>query len=137
MKTTSHLPIELGTTTTSCTHVLLASKCFALLPLLLDVLLFFLLLLKSFQLLLFLTLTPLPLLLRARPKAIDPYGYHLVGCKIGANAIRLHDEVVAMVAKLFKILRVDAIVSQCVYSQTPRRTLVTNDQIFPFEIRED
>ena len=39
---------------------------------------------------------------RARPKAIDPYGYHLVGCKIGANAIRLHDEVVMMVAKLFR-----------------------------------
>ena len=42
---------------------------------------------------------------RARPKAIDPYGYHLVGCKIGANAIRLHDEVVMMVAKLFRTLR--------------------------------
>ena len=27
----------------------------------------------------------------SRPKVIDPYGYHLVGCKIGANAIRLHD----------------------------------------------
>ena len=24
----------------------------------------------------------------ARPKAIDPFGYHLVGCRIGANAIR-------------------------------------------------
>ena len=47
---------------------------------------------------------------RARPKAIDPYGYHLVGCKIGANAIRLHDEVVMMVVKLFRTLRVDAIV---------------------------
>ena len=34
---------------------------------------------------------------RARPKAIDPYGYHLVGCKIGANAIRLHDEEGSMV----------------------------------------
>ena len=32
------------------------------------------------------------------------------GCKIGANAIRLHDEVVAMVAKLFRSLRLDAIV---------------------------
>ena len=47
---------------------------------------------------------------RARPKAIDPYGYHLVGCKIGANSIQLHDEVVMMVAKLFRTLRVDAIV---------------------------
>ena len=37
----------------------------------------------------------------ARPKTIDPYGYHLVSCKIGANAIRLHDEVVTMVATLF------------------------------------
>ena len=47
----------------------------------------------------------------SRPKPIDPYGYHLVGCKckIGANAIRLHDEVVAMVAKLFRALRLDAI----------------------------
>ena len=39
---------------------------------------------------------------RSQPKRIDPYGYHLVGCRIGANAIRLHDEVVAMVAKLFR-----------------------------------
>merc|ERR1711916_324833 len=37
-------------------------------------------------------------------------GYHLVGCRIGANAIRLHDEVVATVAKLFRTLRLDAIV---------------------------
>ena len=47
---------------------------------------------------------------RARPKAIDPYGYHFVGCKIGANAIRLHEEVVTMAAKLFRTLRIDAIV---------------------------
>ena len=46
----------------------------------------------------------------SRPKLVDPYGYHLVGCRIGANAIRLHDEVVAMVAKLFRSLRLDAIV---------------------------
>ena len=46
----------------------------------------------------------------SRPKAIDPYGYHLVGCKNGANAIRLHDEVVVTVAKLFRTLCVDAIV---------------------------
>ena len=46
----------------------------------------------------------------SRPKRIDPYGYHLVGCRIGANAIRLHDEAVAMVAKLFRTLRLDAIV---------------------------
>ena len=47
---------------------------------------------------------------RELPEAIDPYGYHLVGCRIGANAIRLHDEVVTMVAKLFRTLRIDAIV---------------------------
>ena len=46
----------------------------------------------------------------SRPKAIDPYGYHLVGCKNGANAIRLYDEVVVTVAKLFRTLCVDAIV---------------------------
>ena len=34
----------------------------------------------------------------------------MVGCKIGADAIRLDDEVVAMVAKLFRTLRLDAIV---------------------------
>ena len=34
----------------------------------------------------------------ARPKSIDPFGYHFVGCKTAANAIRLHDEVVAFVA---------------------------------------
>ena len=43
---------------------------------------------------------------RARPKAIDPYGYRLVGCKI----ILLHDEVVMMIARLFRTLRIDAIV---------------------------
>jgi len=46
----------------------------------------------------------------SQSKRIDPYGYHLVGCRIGANAIRLHDEVVATVAKLFRTLRLDAIV---------------------------
>ena len=33
----------------------------------------------------------------------------MVGCKIGANAIRLHDKVVAVVAKVFRSLCVDAI----------------------------
>ena len=33
-----------------------------------------------------------------------------MGCKIGANAIRIHDEVVFVFAKLFRFLRVDAIV---------------------------
>ena len=47
---------------------------------------------------------------RSRPKSIDPFGYYLVGCKIGSNAIRLHDEVVAVVVKLCRSLRVDAIV---------------------------
>ena len=32
------------------------------------------------------------------------------GCKIGANATCLHDEVVAVVVRLFRLLRVDAIV---------------------------
>jgi len=43
-------------------------------------------------------------------KPIDPFDHHMVGCKIGANAIRLHDEVVAVVAKLFRSLRLDVIV---------------------------
>ena len=34
----------------------------------------------------------------AQPKLIDPFGYHMVGCKVGANAIRLHDEVVLLLA---------------------------------------
>ena len=46
----------------------------------------------------------------ARPKLIDPFGYHFVGCKTAANAIRLHDEVVAVVARLFRSLRLDVIV---------------------------
>ena len=37
----------------------------------------------------------------AQPKPMDPFGYHMVGCKVGANAIRLHDEVVSMLARLF------------------------------------
>ena len=43
-------------------------------------------------------------------KLVDPFDHHMVGCKIGANAIRLHDEVVAVVAKLFWSLRLDVIV---------------------------
>ena len=46
----------------------------------------------------------------ARPKFIDPCGYHFVGCKTAANAIRLRDEVVAVVARLFRPLRLDVIV---------------------------
>ena len=44
----------------------------------------------------------------AQLKFIDPFGYHMVGCKVGANTntIRLHDEVVLLLAKL----RLDAIV---------------------------
>ena len=45
----------------------------------------------------------------ACPKSIDPFGYHFVGCRTGANAIRLHDEVVAVVARLFRSLRLVAI----------------------------
>ena len=47
---------------------------------------------------------------RARPKAIDPFGYRLTGREIGANAIRLRDEAAMTAAKLFRALRVDAIV---------------------------
>ena len=36
--------------------------------------------------------------------------YRFVGCKTAANAIRLHDEVVAVVAWLFRSLRLDVIV---------------------------
>ena len=50
----------------------------------------------------------------ARPKAIDPFGYHLVGCRIGANAIRLHDEVVSMLARLFRCLRVMKWWTKCI-----------------------
>ena len=46
----------------------------------------------------------------AHRKSIYPFGYHMVGCKIGANAIRLHDEVAAVVSMLFWLLRVDAVV---------------------------
>ena len=46
----------------------------------------------------------------AQPKAIDPFGCHLVGCKIGTNAIRLHDQVVVLIARLFRSLRLEAIV---------------------------
>ena len=46
----------------------------------------------------------------SRPKAIDPHGYRLVGCNIGANATRLRDEAVATLAKPFRTLRLDAIV---------------------------
>ena len=34
----------------------------------------------------------------------------MVGCKTGASAIQLHDEVVSLLARLFRCLRVDAIV---------------------------
>jgi len=37
----------------------------------------------------------------ACPKPIDPFSYHMVGCKIGANASRLHDEVVFILADLY------------------------------------
>ena len=34
----------------------------------------------------------------------------MLGCKVGGNTIRLHDEVVAVVAKLFRSLRIDVVV---------------------------
>ena len=40
-------------------------------------------------------------------KCIDPFGYHMVGCKIGANAIRLHDELVITLANLFRSIHID------------------------------
>ena len=29
----------------------------------------------------------------AYAKSIDPFGYYLVGCRVGANGFHLHDEV--------------------------------------------
>ena len=45
-------------------------------------------------------------------KPTDPFDYQMVGYKVGANAIRLHKEVVSLLvsARLFRSLRVDAIV---------------------------
>ena len=40
-------------------------------------------------------------------KPIDSFGYHMVGCKVGANAIRLHDEVGFTLANLFRSIGVD------------------------------
>ena len=36
----------------------------------------------------------------ARPKSIGPFGYYMVGCKVGANAILLHDEVCVFVGEV-------------------------------------
>ena len=43
-------------------------------------------------------------------KPIDPFGYHMVGCKVGANAIRLHDEVVFTLANLFRSIGIEPMV---------------------------
>ena len=43
-------------------------------------------------------------------KPIDPFGYHMVGCKVGANAIRLHDEVVFTLANLFTSIGIEPVV---------------------------
>ena len=43
-------------------------------------------------------------------KPIDPFGYHMVGCKVGANAIRLHDEVVFTLANLFRSIGIEPVV---------------------------
>ena len=37
-------------------------------------------------------------------KWIDKYGYHMSACKIGGNAIRLHDNLVHTLAALFRSL---------------------------------
>ena len=55
---------------------------------------------------------------RSRPKVIDLFGHHLLGCKIGADAIRLHDEVVAVVAKFLGHCALMQLLSQCVYLRT-------------------
>ena len=38
------------------------------------------------------------------PTYIDPFGYHLVGCKVDAHAIRLHDNVVHKLVVLLRSL---------------------------------
>ena len=43
-------------------------------------------------------------------KPIDPFGYHMVGCEIGANAIRLHDEVAFTLANLFRSIIIGPVV---------------------------
>ena len=43
-------------------------------------------------------------------RSIDPFGYHMVGCKVGANAIRLHDEVVFTLANLFRSIGIEPVV---------------------------
>ena len=48
-------------------------------------------------------------------KPIDPFGYHMVGCKVGANAIRLHDEVVFTLANLFRSIGMRFVGGQSVY----------------------
>ena len=37
-------------------------------------------------------------------KDVDPFGYHMVGCKKEANAIRLHDNVVNTLVVLLRTL---------------------------------
>jgi len=39
-----------------------------------------------------------------RIKAIDKHGYHMTACKIGGNAIRLHDNLVHTLVALFRLL---------------------------------
>ena len=46
----------------------------------------------------------------ARSESIDPFGCRFVGREAAANAIRLRDEAVAVVAWLFRSLRLDAII---------------------------
>jgi len=43
-------------------------------------------------------------------KSIDHFGYHMVDCKVGANAIRLYDEVVITLASLLKSTHIDPVV---------------------------
>jgi len=71
-----------------------------------------------------------------RPKSFGPFGYHTVGCKIGTNAIRQHDEVVFLLAKLFRSLYMDGIVEPSLFLVALTPTVAIKDQIYCLEIRE-
>jgi len=43
-------------------------------------------------------------------KFVDPVGYDMVDCQVVANAIRLHDEVVIILANLFRSILIDHVV---------------------------
>ena len=41
-------------------------------------------------------------------KLVDPFIYHMMGCKVGTNAIWLHDEVVINLVNLFRSVLIDS-----------------------------